>query len=249
MSGLKYAVVLICCAFSSYANATDVVEYSSTEQQTIMVELFTSQGCSSCPPAERWLNSYEQDEKLWSEIIPIAFHVDYWDKLGWPDVFASKAYSARQYRHRQQNNIRSVYTPGIVVNGKEWRGWTRGNAFPERNESAGVLSFKANEKKVSVNYSRPASNIVLNVALLGVGLESKIDRGENRNKVLKQEFVVLSHEIYPASNGGWNISLPRDNKHNAKKYALAIWVSNATDISPIQATGYWIPSEWVTGSI
>ena len=102
MSGRIYAIVLICCALSSYANATDVVEYSSTEKQTVMVELFTSQGCSSCPPAERWLNSYAQDEKLWSEIIPIAFHVDYWDKLGWPDVFANKAYSARQYRHRQR---------------------------------------------------------------------------------------------------------------------------------------------------
>ena len=247
MNKLILLLAIVIYTWNSIVVASEFVEYTSTEKQTVMIELFTSQGCSSCPPAERWLNSYAQDEKLWSEIIPIAFHVDYWDKLGWPDVFANKAYSARQYRHRQQNNIRSVYTPGIVVNGNEWRGWTRGNAFPELTESAGILSFKASEKKVSVNYSRPASNIVLNVALLGVGLESKIDRGENRNKVLKQEFVALSHDVYPASNGGWTISLPKDDKHNAKKYALAIWVSNATDISPIQATGYWIPSEWVKG--
>ena len=249
MKKIIWPVIVISSLITTNVNATDVVEHSSTEKQTVMIELFTSQGCSSCPPAEQWLNSYEGHDKLWSEVIPIAFHVDYWDKLGWPDVFASKAYSARQYRHRRLNNIRSVYTPGIVVNGQEWRGWTRGNTFPESNESAGVLSFKANEKKLTVNYSRPATNVVLNVALLGVGLESKIDRGENRDKVLKQEFVALSHEVFPASNGSWSVSLPKDRKHDAKKYALAIWVSNVTDISPIQATGYWIPKEWVKESI
>ncbi len=243
-----FLAVMLCVCHST-AFATDVVEFSSGEQQTTMVELFTSQGCSSCPPAERWLNTYEQNDQLWKEVVPIAFHVDYWDKLGWPDVFANKAYSARQYRHRQQNHIRSVYTPGIVVNGKEWRGWTRGNAFPSGNKSAGILSFNANEKKVKVTYSKPASNIVLNVALLGVGLETKIDRGENSNKVLKQEFVALSHKVYPASNGSWDLALPKDERHNAGKYALAIWVSHATDISPIQATGHWIPAEWVKDTI
>ena len=249
MNRFSIFLVLVMCAWNSSVMATDVVEFASSEQQTVMVELFTSQGCSSCPPAESWLNTYQQNDKLWKEVVPIAFHVDYWDKLGWPDVYANKAYSARQYRHRQQNHIRSVYTPGIVVNGEEWRGWTRGNKFPSGNKSAGILSFKANPNKVKVSYSRPANNIVLNVALLGVGLETKIERGENSNRVLKQEFVALSHKVYPASNGNWELALPKDEVHNAGKYALAIWVSNATDISPIQATGYWIPSEWVSDTI
>ncbi len=240
-------IVSLLLIFSSHVFAEQIVEFSSNENQTTMVELFTSQGCSSCPPAERWLNSYEQNEKLWREVVPIAFHVDYWDKLGWPDVFASKSYTARQYRHRQQNNIRSVYTPGIVVNGEEWRGWTRGKSFPKGSKSAGILSFKADQNKVNVSYSKPARNIVLNVALLGVGLDTKIERGENSNKVLKQEFVALSHDVYPASNGNWNFDLPNDTRHSANKYALAIWVSDASDISPIQATGYWIPVEWIKG--
>lgn len=229
----------------THLSAEETVEFSSSNQQTIMVELFTSQGCSSCPPAEHWLNTFENNAKLWKEIVPIAFHVDYWDRLGWPDVYADEAYTARQYRHRAQNNIRSVYTPGVIVNGQEWRGWIRGKNFPQANPNAGILSFKADSNKVYVDYSEKSNNVVLNVALLGVGIETKIDRGENKNRTLKQEFVALTHNVYTPNNGQWEINLPTHNSTDAKRYALAIWVSRANDISPIQSTGYWIPNEWV----
>ena len=210
-----------------------------------MVELFTSQGCSSCPPAELWLNTFKNNQRLWKEVVPIAFHVDYWDRLGWPDAYANHAYSARQYRHQQQGHIRSVYTPGILVNGKEWRGWIRGNDFPNGSEDVGILSFTANSQTVSVEYSKQAKDHVLNISLLGVGITTDVQRGENKNRVLEQEFVALSHEMYSASNDGWEIDLPKQASEYAQRYALAIWVSRVDDISPIQATGYWIPSEWI----
>ena len=242
-------ILLMCLAcFAVNVNAEQLVEFSTGTQQTKMVELFTSQGCSSCPPAEHWLNKFENSGKLWSEVVPIAFHVDYWDRLGWPDPYANHAYSTRQYRHQQQGHVRSVYTPGIIVNGEEWRGWIRGKDFPKGNDDAGILSFRASPQNVNVKYSKASKDVVLNVALLGVDVETNVERGENKGKVLKQEFVALSHHMYAASNGDWDIPLPKEASEHAKRYALAIWVSSMDDISPIQATGYWIPSEWIAGS-
>lgn len=231
--------------YAGTTNSEQEISFSSQQNQTTMVELFTSQGCSSCPPAEQWLNSLKDNQALWSNIVPIAFHVDYWDQLGWPDPYASQSYSARQYRHRQQNHIRSVYTPGLVVNGKEWRGWSRGRSFPKGESNAGVLSFTATRKKLLVNYTQARADIVLNVALLGFGIDTKIERGENQNRTLRQEFVALSHQQYAASNGSWTLSLPTKITAPASEYALAIWVSRHPNIAPIQATGNWIPKEWV----
>ncbi len=242
---LSFFVLLV---FSCNAYSEQYVQYSSENNQTTMVELFTSQGCSSCPPAEHWLNKFESSGKLWKEVVPIAFHVDYWDQLGWPDPYAKHAYSNRQYRHQQQGHVRSVYTPGIIVNGEEWRGWIRGKDFPKGNDDAGVLSFSANPQNVKVKYSKASRDVVLNVALLGVDVETNIERGENKGKILKQEFVALSHRMYSANNGDWSVPLPKEASEYAKRYALAIWVSSMNDISPIQATGYWIPSEWIEGS-
>lgn len=247
MKAIIYFLVIFVLVCTSVASSKEEVSFSSKENQTGVLELFTSQGCSSCPPAERWLNTLKDKPALWSEIVPIAFHVDYWDKLGWPDVYASKAYSARQYRYRHQNNIKSVYTPGLVFNGKEWRGWSRGNSFPAGAREAGVLSFTANEEKVNVNYTQPAANVVLNVALLGFGIDAEIGRGENQGKILRQEFVALSHRQYAASNGKWTIPLPREKATRASEYAIAVWVSRNPSIAPVQATGYWIPNEWIDG--
>ena len=247
MRTINYLLVIFVFLFASVVSSKEEVSFSSKENQTGVLELFTSQGCSSCPPAERWLNKLKDEPTLWSEVVPIAFHVDYWDKLGWPDEYADKAYSARQYRYRQQKNIRSVYTPGLVFNGREWRGWSRGNSFPAGAREAGILSFTANNKNVQVNYTRPSANVVLNIALLGFGIDAKIGRGENQGKILRQEFVALSHRQYAASNGSWTIPLPREKASSASEYALAVWVSRTPNIAPVQATGYWIPNEWIDG--
>ncbi|MDQ3115241.1 MAG: DUF1223 domain-containing protein [Verrucomicrobiota bacterium] len=67
--------------------------------RTHLLELFTSEGCSSCPPAEAWLSKLKDDPGLWRDFVPLAFHVDYWDRLGWRDPFASKVWTSRQYEY------------------------------------------------------------------------------------------------------------------------------------------------------
>ena len=78
--------------------ATDAapIQFQSPERQVALVELYTSEGCSSCPPAESWLSGLKEKPGLWSEFVPVAFHVDYWNYLGWRDKWSSKEYSDRQ---------------------------------------------------------------------------------------------------------------------------------------------------------
>jgi hypothetical protein len=100
-----------------------LTKYESSSRQTALLELYTSEGCSSCPPTDRWMSALENEPGLWNEFIPIALHVDYWDYIGWKDRFVSLEYSARQRQYAQEQSLKTVYTPGFVYNGNEWRNW------------------------------------------------------------------------------------------------------------------------------
>ncbi len=94
-------------------------EATSGPTMQTLVELYTSEGCSSCPPADRWLSSL----KARPDVLALAFHVDYWDRLGWADRFASPEATARQAALARQDGDGSVYTPQVRVDGRDWRGW------------------------------------------------------------------------------------------------------------------------------
>jgi len=87
------------------APAVEPLRFQSGQEQVITVELFTSQGCSSCPPAEKWFNRFREDSQLWKELIPLAFHVNYWDGLGWKDPFATQVNTDRQYKYRSTERL------------------------------------------------------------------------------------------------------------------------------------------------
>src|ERR1044071_6683502 len=143
--------------------------FQSGETQTSLIELFTSEGCSSCPPAEKWLSALKSNQDLWKKIIPVAFHVDYWDRLGWRDRFAKPEFTSRQQRYAAAWGDDSVYTPGFVVNGKEWRDWFGGNALPIASTKVGVLRVSVGDDgKVSATFAPDAIQarpLTLNVAL------------------------------------------------------------------------------------
>ncbi|MDA1044524.1 MAG: DUF1223 domain-containing protein, partial [Verrucomicrobia bacterium] len=115
---------------------------TSTVTRVSLVELFTSEGCSSCPPAEAWLGSHIKREGLWTTFIPVAFHVDYWDDMGWKDRFASPVFTHRQRRYKDAWAGRYMYTPAVVVQGLEWPQWRDPNATIGRDTNAvGRLSL------------------------------------------------------------------------------------------------------------
>src|SRR2546421_8506510 len=117
---MRAALILFTLAFAFAAQAADRV-FESGPQRVHMIELFTSQGCSSCPPAEAWLSKFKTEPRLWKDFVPLAFHVDYWDRLGWRDPFAAKEWTARQYQYSASWKSDAVYTPGFVLDGHEWR--------------------------------------------------------------------------------------------------------------------------------
>lgn len=213
-----------------------------------LVELYTSEGCSSCPPADRWMSRLEGDPRLWREIVPVAFHVDYWDYIGWTDRFASSDYSNRQREHRVAGHLRSVYTPGFVVGGSEWKGFFRGRELSlETGQHPGPIDLRIRDGMVTAGFA-PAADLrgplELNIAVLGFGLNTDVEAGENSGRLLRHDFVVLAHErlALRPDGEGFTASGPLPRPHlSAERRAVAAWVSEPGDPFPIQAAGGWLP--------
>jgi len=239
------AVVMVIWLAAGYILASGPKTFESGDMQSSLIELFTSEGCSSCPPAEKWLSALKSSQDLWTKTVPVAFHVDYWDHLGWRDRFARPEFTSRQHNYAAAWGGDSVYTPGFVVNGKEWRGWFGGSAVPTTSIKVGVLRVSLGEDgKLSATFvpetTQPRA-LTLNVALLGNDLESDVKRGENNGRKLRHDFVVLDLIKIDMGNESdrWtgSVALPMRSA-NDKPSAFAAWITeNAT---PVQATGGWL---------
>lgn len=231
-------VTMMFCG-SLQSRSADVI-FQSTAARTHLLELYTSEGCSSCPAAERWLSQLQRSPRLWKEIVPIAFHVDYWDGLGWPDRFASKAYTARQRSYAAAWGSGTVYTPGFVLDGREWLGRAL-ESIPQPVAVTGVLSATIhNSKTVVINYQpgRPGKWEV-HAALLGFGLESDVQAGENSGRKLLHDFVVLADEVKAMSvdAGAAHAEIVLPSVGDETDLGLAIWVTESGKLEPVQAMG------------
>src|SRR6476659_1367183 len=153
-TAVNAAVMMVTWLAAGYIFASEPKTFESGDTQSSLIELFTSEGCSSCPPAEKWLSALKSSSDLWKKAVPVAFHVDYWDHLGWRDRFAKPEFTSRQQRYAAAWGGDSVYTPGFVVNGKEWRGWFGGNATPTSSTKVGVFRVSlGTDGKVSASYT------------------------------------------------------------------------------------------------
>lgn len=234
----KTVLGILCLLLATTAAAGQ--QFKSGQAQTVMIELYTSQGCSSCPPAEALLNSFVDNPRLWSSFVPLAFHVDYWDYLGWRDEYALPANAKRQRRYADLKNVRTVYTPAFVVNGKGWRpGWL--NKTPEATgQRVGELSLTLEGRGFQARFATPDPSpppLQLNLAILGMGLDTAIRAGENAGRDSRHEFVVLSHQQLKADGAQWQGELKDWDDHGAQRLALVSWVSRPGDPTPLQATG------------
>ncbi len=216
------------------------ITFTSSPEQTTMIELYTSEGCSSCPPADQFLSQFQSSDEIWTKYIPMAFHVDYWDYIGWNDVFASSEFSNRQRSHKRQGNISSVYTPGFVANGLEWTGFFKlWRALPEPNKSPGVLTLEVDRHLAKVSF--PSSGeLKFNLAVLGMGLVTEVKSGENAGHQLSHDFVVLNHQS-ASDKQQHTFNLPLILKHKPEQFSLVAWVSKKDSLKPIQAVGGFLP--------
>jgi hypothetical protein len=166
-----------------------------------LVELYTSEGCSSCPPADRWLSTLSSRPP--GSVVPLALHVDYWDYIGWKDPYAKREFSLRQRKLTQLQRMAFVYTPQVMLQGRDFRGWG-GGAFEEALARINAQPAKANlrlavlgagagglEVEASAELVRESADAGLYIAAYRSKLESRVKAGENRGRLLTHDYVVL----------------------------------------------------------
>ena len=249
---IRIAVVFASLTLSAAA-AADTFEFSSGDQQVALIELFTSEGCSSCPPADRWMSNLKDQPDLWETVVPVAFHVDYWDYIGWKDRFAAPEFSDRQRQYERDGNVNTVYTPGLFLNGEEWRGWYWGRTATSTDDtSAGDLWIEVDGATVNAEFDiaeLSGDEFELHVALLGMDIQTEVQDGENRGKTLEHDFVVLSFQTVPMSrdiDSGMMAKLRLGQPSNAAgNWAIAAWVSTSSNQAPLQATGGFIQMDTI----
>ncbi len=245
---IAYGGLITLFAIGANAQSHPLV-FQSGATQTALLELYTSEGCSSCPLAERWLTSLKESLRLWKEIVPVAFHVDYWDRLGWRDRWASPEFSDRQRAYAALWGSPSIYTPAFVLDGKEWLDWPHSKDGP-RSSGAGTGVLKVS----SVDWAHwqvsfaPAGHsggrYEAHGALLASDLTSDVKAGENQGRRLNHDFVVtalMKSGLEPGGNGvGGQIVLSQKAKDQGDHLAVAVWITRSGSLEPLQAVGGWL---------
>lgn len=235
-------LILILLFAGSSPSAGELV-LSSGNGQKVLLELYTSEGCSSCPPMERYINNFKSHAALWESYIPVAFHVDYWNYIGWEDRFASSDFAQRQRQHAREGNVRSVYTPALIVNGKGWRP-SHFNQLPKINtRPSGRLNVRVRQNTIVADFqpiTGGTTSLDLHIALLGMGLETRITAGENEGRTARHEFVVIGLKSQQGLDGHWQTDLPELHYRDTEPRALAVWVTGANSLKPLQAVGGYL---------
>lgn len=231
--------------------------FESGSRRVTLVELFTSQGCSSCPPADAFLSKKLRADGLWKKYVPVAWHVDYWDRLGWPDPLASADHTRRQYAHRDAGHATSVYTPGFFLNGGEWRGFFQRRDLPEQSSAEATPELRVTVDGASVRVqisgwekspAAPDAGAEIHLAELGFGIRTEVPRGENAGRTLVNDFVVLHHQSKKTAAGARQAEFTFDTgkasaRSKASHLAVAVWLTLPGDLVPLQATGGWLPGD------
>ena len=194
-------------------------QISSPAQTQVLLELYTSQGCSSCPPADHWLSQF--DPHATANVIPLALHVGYWDYIGWKDPYARRDFNARQQWLAEINHSRSVYTPGVFLQARETPRWHDSASF---NAAVRAIGAKPARATIELAVERSGADTLqvhalsalapetratdarLFVALTESGLATQVKAGENRGATLHNDHVTRDWSG-PLALGAQSISL------------------------------------------
>jgi hypothetical protein len=190
-----FATATLCALPLAQAQADGSCRAHSGPVAPTVVELYTSEGCSSCPPADRWLSTLRGRQ----DVLALAFHVTYWDRLGWPDRFGAAAHTTRQQELAQRAGSRQVYTPQVVVDGADWRRWP---ALPGPRVAPAAPALKLERQgdlvvaTVATVAAAPGADTRLAGywAVLEDGHSSRVTAGENRGETLRHDHVVRLYE-------------------------------------------------------
>lgn len=214
----------------------DTKDKSNSLVPVAVIELFTSEGCSSCPPADRLASQiYKLNKSQNKPVFVLAFHVDYWDYIGWKDRFAKHEFSERQNLYGEKFNLGSIYTPQMIVNGEtEFVGSNSSaaeNAIKDAlktNSQYGIsmdLSWTG-KRQLSIKYSLTSIpvNVLINFALVEKNLSSNVTRGENSGRKLEHDNVVREFDT----------SIAKEKSERTLKIDDDVNLNNSTLIAYIQ---------------
>ena len=242
-------LLLIMSLMASPTFAAETITISSNGQQTAVLELYTSEGCSSCPSADRWLAALVELPNDELDVLALAFHVDYWDYLGWKDRFGSPRYTSRQRQLGSNNNQRTIYTPEFFVDGKEARG--------TRNVLDKIRSANKQQAEIQLKLSISKSSNALQIELQSVTLDavdkplrhryfvyenqlmSDVTRGENSGERLFHQQVVryMSPELDLKHNNRHKITInPEWRLDNIGVAALVTEPGNENYLQVVHST-------------
>ncbi|SHE50319.1 DUF1223 domain-containing protein [Pedobacter caeni] len=224
------AALVVLLLFSAVLASRSIASKSSTERNIkgdgfAVLELFTSEGCSSCPPADELLAKIQKEAGN-RPVYVLTYHVDYWDRLGWKDAFSNSDYSKRQYQYASKLGAQ-VYTPQLVVNGKtEFVGsnesatdYAINSALKGTPEATLSLHGKIQSGKMALNYqlNGNSDNAELVIAVVQKEAITKVKRGENEGRTLAHAQIVrqlYSFNLEKAEKGEVNISVSEDFNPN-----------------------------------
>ncbi|MFT3935556.1 MAG: DUF1223 domain-containing protein [Chitinophagaceae bacterium] len=245
ISSLRLVAIASIFLFLTGVNKTNAQTKNNKEQKGFaVVELFTSEGCSSCPPADKAVAELLQEHP--AGVFVLGFHVDYWNYLGWKDAFSNAAYSQRQQEYATAFSLNSIYTPQVVVNGKsQFTGSDKATLYNKveselktKAASKIVLSAKNGEAaKLLINYKTEVDDkTVLCIALVQLQAKSTVTRGENKGKLLEHIDVVRSFKTVSSGTGNISLALPVGVAANQCRVIAFLQQKNSMSITDVAAS-------------
>ena len=190
--------IALCAVFLPATVAFGMENCSAKSAATLtpVIELYTSEGCSSCPPADAWLSQMKAAQKD-GKVVAQAFHVNYWDYIGWTDRFAAPAYTQRQRELSQRTNLNSIYTPQLAKNGLTVRSYGDQAALIASSESAkasiALAQLEANRFEAKIAPTDTSANWSAYFTVTEHEHISRVSAGENKGETLKNDFVVRQY--------------------------------------------------------
>lgn len=231
---------MILVSVFSFKNSLTKNEKTTESKAIAVVELFTSQGCSSCPAADKVLSKIVNEANTLNDpVYALSFHVSYWNYLGWKDPYSSEKYTERQRAYGSAFKLSSIYTPQMIVNGKhEFVGSSEEKANKTvksalNNQAKNNITFAMvdkDSKRVNVDFKVDGDVNAkwLNVAIVERDVENNVPRGENRGKKLHHDNVVRNFKTIEAkSSGSVEIEIPSDI--NPEKSSVIVYVQDKTN--------------------
>ncbi len=195
----------------------------SPTQTQALVEVFTSEGCSSCPPADRWLSALVQVPSQKLLAVGLSLHVDYWDYIGWKDPFAKAAHTQRQYAYARQRGVSGVYTPQVVLAGRDFRNWDSSSAFLQAvkqiNDKPARAQIEIDAKAGKLDgelhlfyNSASDQSAQLHLVLFENALKTKVSAGENRGELLGHDRVAREFLKLDGKSGQMKVALAKGQR-------------------------------------